>query len=460
MDHHAHARQCSQMSRSHRWMYACNPRRRFLITLAVVVVLFSTGCGTSAPRPRSSGFDASQMTAWLAKLFGINSPTWVNGVIAGNPCSDQPGHSFCADKFTTTPDGRIIALVSESGELKVWDVAKRSLLFDEPGLAYKFQGRGQEQRRVLLNEPGVAYRFLGYSNVWLSSDGRLVARAVYSDYWTSPPAVTIAFQIWDIATHRPFLTDSPTPSSPWDNLETVGLAPNEYVLLFQSDSSWHWVKGPQAGAADYSYYHSVEKPTSISYVADRTEWLLTLDGTENGACCYTSIRTGYAIWTPRTRPSIIRLPSCDSPSQEVSTNGNGQLYACETGPAKFSTHGNSVLIWDVTKRAEFARLGDSRNLGTVVGFAFLDGGRSFAIMGYQRGTPGEGQVLPQNLLLYSLAPHPAEDSVITVPGVSGGWGVSSIGTFAVAIGTGAHMNAVGYCCLKAVMWPVSQRPSQ
>jgi hypothetical protein len=397
------------------------------------------------------------MTAWLAKLFGINSPTWMNGVIAGRPCIDQPGHSFCADKFTTTPDGRIIALVAESGELKVWDVAKRRLLFDEPGLAYKYQGQGQNQRWMLLNEPRATYRFLGSSAVWLSPDGRLVARAVYSDDWTSPPMVTIAFQIWDIATHRPLLTDSPTPSSPWDNLQTVGLAPNESVLVFQNYSSWDWVKGQ--AEVDYRDYHSVEKPRSISYVAGRAEWLLALDGTVYGGFYSTSTRPGYAIWTPRTTPSIVRPPPCDSPSQEVSINGNGQLYACETGPVKLSTHGNSVLIWDVTKRVEFARLGDSRNLGSVMGFTFLDGGRSFAIDGYPGGTPGEGEVLPENLLLYSLVPHPAEDNVITLPGVSGGWGVYSIGSFAVAIGIGAALPAVGYCCLKAVMWPASQRPN-
>jgi hypothetical protein len=94
-----------------------------------------------------------------------------------------------------------------------------------------------------------------------------------------------------------------------------------------------------------------------------------------------------------------------------------------------------------------------------MGFTFLDGGRSIAIMAYQRGTPDVGEVLPQNLLLYSLAPHPAEDSVITLPGVSGGWGVYPIGRFAVAIGISARINAVGPCCLKAVTWPVSQHPN-
>jgi hypothetical protein len=456
MDHYTHGHQCSQISHSHRWMYACSPRH-FLITLAVVAVLLSTACGTSASRPSASGFDASQMTAWLAKLFGINSPTWMNGVIAGKPCSDQPGHSFCADKFTTTPGGRIIALVSESGELKVWDAAKRRLLFDEPGLAYKLQGQGLNQRWVLPNEPGVAYRFLGSSAVWLSSDGRLVARAVYSDGDTSPPAVTIGFQIWDVATHRPLLTDTPTPSSPWDNLQTVGLAPNEYVLVFQNHPFWNWVKGQVK--VGYREYHSAEWPDSISYLAGRAGWLLTLDGTKGGACCYTSIRAGYAIWTAGTRPSIVRPPPCDPWSQEVSTNGNGQLYACETGPAKFSTHSNSVLIWNVTKRVESAKLGDSRNLGSVFGFTFSNDGRSFAVIGYRRGPPSEGQVLPQNLLLYSLAPRPAEDSVITLPGISGGWGIYPIGSFAVAIGIGAHANAVGPCCLKAVTWPVTQRPN-
>jgi hypothetical protein len=459
MDHHAQAHQCSHISRSHRWTCACGTRRRhFLITLAVVVVIFLTGCGTSTSRSSSSGFDASQMTAWLAKLFYINSPTWMNGVIAGKPCSsDQPGHPFCPNEIATTPDGRILALIAKSGELKVWDVTKRRLLFDEPGLAYKLQGQGQEQRRVLLNESGAAYRFLGDSAVWLSSDDRLVARAVHSDNGTDPPEVTIGFQIWDIATHRRLLTDTPAPSSPWDNLQTVGLAPNEYVLVFQNHPFWDWVKGQVK--VDYRDYHSAEKPASISYLAGRAEWLLTLDGTVNGMCCSTSTRAGYATWAPRTRLSIVRPPPCDRWSQEVSTNGNGQLYACETGPAKFSTHSNSVLIWNVTKRVEFARLKDSRNMGSVLGFAFLNDGRSFAIMAYPRGTPGEGQVLPENLLLYSLSPHPAEDGVITLPGVSGGWGVYSIGSFAVAIGYSAVTHAAGYCCLKAVMWPVSQRPN-
>ena len=238
-------------------------RRHFLITLTVVAVLFLAGCGTSTSRPKSSGFDASQMTAWLAKLFNINSPTWMDGVLAGKPCSwDQPGHSFCPNQFTTTPDGRIIALVSESGELQVWDVAKRRLLFHEPGLAYKFQGLGQNQRKILLNQPGGAYRFLGNSAVWLSPDGHWVARAIYSDSGTPLPYATIGFQIWDIATHLPLLTDTPTPSSPLDNLQTLGLALNQYVFVLQNHPFWYSVK--QQTKVAHSHYRSEEKPTSIS----------------------------------------------------------------------------------------------------------------------------------------------------------------------------------------------------
>jgi WD40 repeat protein len=451
MDHRAHAYQRSQMSHGHQRMYVCGTRRRhFLIALAFVIVLFSTGCGTSTSRSSASGFGASQMTAWLAKLFDINSPKWISGVIAGKPCSDQPAHAFCPDKFAITPDGKILALVARSGEIKVWDVAKRRLLLDEPGLAYKLYGQGDNQRALLLNEPGAAYNSLGYSDVWLSPDGRLVARAVYSDYWTSPPAVTIAFQVWNIATRQPLPADAPTPYSPWDPLAIVGLAPNELVLVFEDYKSQDWSWDWQRGHVEVNY-HSKEKPVSISYVAGRAEWLLTLDGSYG-----IGTPPGYAIWTPSARPSIIRVP-CDSYSQ-VSTNDNGELYACATGPVKlFPYVGNSVVIWDVTKRVESARLGDSRNLSSVMGFTFLNDGRSFAILASPPFGPiGDG---PERLLLYSLAPHPAEDSVITLPGVSGGWGIYSIGGFAVAIGQSTRYTGTGYCCIKAVMRPVSQRRS-
>ncbi len=403
-------------------------RRYFLIALALVVMLCPTGCGTSSSlssatsRPTASAFSASQMTVWLAKLFGINSPRWMSGVLAGEPCSLQPAHAFCPYDFATTPDGKILALVSLSGEIKVWDVTERRLLFDEPGIADTSS--------------------IGTIGVWLSPDGHLVGRAVY-DSGTSNPMVIISFQIWDVSSHQPLINHGPTPSSPWAQLGDVGLAPNGLVLCFvpmTPGRPWYMFAHSPSGYALVATYQNAEYEQSVSYVASRAEWFLTISG-------------GYAIWKPSTRPVIIHVP-CHRDSQVSIVNDIGDLYACATGgPDSPTDTGKSVLIWNVTKRAESARFRDSRNMGNISGATFLNNGRSLAVL----ARPPSNELMttgPENLFVYSLAPHPVEESVIALPGVSGGWGIYSIGSFAVAIGYGSQYKA--YCCLRAVMQPASQ----
>jgi hypothetical protein len=161
---------------------------------------------------------------------------------------------------------------------------------------------------------------------------------------------------------------------------------------------------------------------------------------------------GYAAWKPPAPPVIVK-PGCHRDSQVSTVNGQGDLYACATGgPEGEASSGDSVLIWDVSRRAEFARLEDTRDIGNVGALTFLSNGRSVAFLAW----PGPGNPIvtgPENLLVYSLAPHPAERSVITLPGLSGGWEITAIGSFAVALGQG---NGVGYfCCLKAVRQPAS-----
>jgi hypothetical protein len=362
------------------------------------------------------------MAMWLATLFGINSPRLMSGVLAGEPCSLHPTHAFCPYGFATTPDGKILALVSLSGEIRVWDVAKRQLIFDEPGIV--------DRSRI------------GSIGVWLSPDGRLVARAVYNAGVTNP-MVIISFQIWDVATRQHLINNGPTPSSPWAQIGDVGLAPNEFVLVFlppTTGSPWYMFARSPRGYVPVARYQNTESEQSVSYVASRAEWLVTITG-------------GYATWKPSTRPVITRVP-CHRDSQVAIVNDIGDLYACATGGAKGPTDtGKSMLIWNVTKSVGSVIFRDSRNMGNISAATFLNSGRSLAVLAWPPAnelmTPG-----PENLFVYSLAPHPAEDSVIHLPGVSGGWGIYSIGNFAVAIGSGSKYRS--YCCLKTVRQPASQ----
>jgi WD40 repeat protein len=225
MEHQAPAHGRSHMSHLAQWMHACGARRRhLLIALALAVALFPTGCAhsTSSSSPTSSptasspvrvpALNASQMAAWLAKLFGINSPTWVRGVLAGEPCRLQPGRAFCPYDFATTPDGKILALVNLSGEIRIWDVTERHLIFDEQGIT---------------NTSSV-----GTIAVWLSPDGRLVARAVYNSGFTKPMAI-ISFQIWDVASRQPLFRHGPTQSAPAAQICDVGLAPERACHYFR-----------------------------------------------------------------------------------------------------------------------------------------------------------------------------------------------------------------------------------
>lgn len=436
MDHYAHVHQCSHMSHTPQWMHCRGVRRRyFLITLALVVALLPTGCETSTPSPSASSssspiprpavpaLNASQMTVWLASLFGINSPRWMSGVLAGEPCSLQPSHVFCPYDFATTPDGKIIALVSLSGEIKVWDVTQRRLLFDEPGLADTSS--------------------VGAIGVWLSPDGRLVARAEYNSGITNP-MVIISFQIWDVASHQPLINHGPTPSSPWAQLGDVGLAPNEFVLVFLPPypygRPWYMFARSPSGYVRVATYQNTEVEQSVSYVASRAEWLLTFYG-------------GYAIWKPSTSP-VIMHPPCYRDSQISIVNDIGDLYACATGgPDSPTGTGNSVLIWDATKNVKSVRFRDSRNMGNISSATFLNNGRSLAVLAFSPSNELM-TVGSENLFVYSLAPRPAEESMVALPGVSGGWSVYSIGSFAVAIGFGRQYRA--YCCLRAVMQPAPQ----
>lgn len=274
--------------------------------------------------------------------------------------------------------------------------------------------------------------------VWLSSDGRVLARAAYNA-GINNPMVIISFQMWDIATHQPLIQHGPTPSSPLPQIGDVGLAPNGLVLVFVTVPGWHLYARSHDGYEEVATYQSREYVQSIGYVASRAAWIVNFYG-------------GYAIWKPRATPVIVNVP-CHRDSQVSTVNDQGDLYACAAGgPSGPASSGNFALIWDVTRKAEFVRLEDARHIGNVAALTFLNNGRSVALLAW----PGPGNPVvtgPENLLLYSLAPHPAEQSVITLPGLSGGWDIYTIGSFAVAIGQG---NGVGYyCCLKAVRQPAS-----
>jgi WD40 repeat protein len=441
MDHYAHAHEHPHMSHMAQWVHSRSARRRhFLIALALAVVLLATGCTTStssysATSPSSAipsssatsrpvaAFNVSEMTVWLANLFDIHSPRWINGVLAGEPCSIHPTHTFCPYDFATTPDGKILALVSLSGEIKVWDVVTRRLLFDEPGVADRSS--------------------VGSIGVWLSPDGHLVARAVYNSGFTKPMAI-ISFQIWDVASRQPLFHHGPTRSAPAAQICDVGLAPNELVLTFVALPTWDMFVHSPSGYVKAATYQNGQCDKSLIYVPGRAEWFLTFFG------------EGYTIWKPPARPVNTHVP-CRHDSQLSAVNGNGDLYACATGgPTGPAYYGNSVLIWDVTKGIEIARLKDGRTMGNVNDAVFLNNGRSLAVLAQP---PGPLNVTgPKNLLLYSLVPHPAEHRVIALPALSGGWSVSSIGGFAVAIGYGGVLNKPKqYCCLKAVMQPHFKR---
>jgi hypothetical protein len=357
------------------------------------------------------------MAVWLARMFGINSPRWQSGVLAGEPCAVQPTHAFCAYTFATTPDGKFLALASLSGEVRVWDVATQRLLLDEPGLADRSS--------------------IGSIAVWLSGDGRLLARAEYNA-GTNNPMVINSFQVWDIASGHPLVGHGPTVSSPWPQIGDVGLAPNGLVLVFL-DQGWELFARSQGGYARAARYQTTDSVQSVGYLPDRAEWIVNL-------------AVGYAVWKPSATPVTVKVP-CYRESQVSTINAQGDLYACAVGgPDGPASSGNSALIWDITRKAEVARLEDGRHIGNVAALTFLSNGRSAALLAW----PGPGNPVvtgPMNLLLYSLAPRPAEKSVITLPGLYGGWGIQAIGSFAVAIGQG---NGVGYyCCLKAVRQPSS-----
>ena len=425
MEHQAHAHERSYISRVPRRRHPGGARRRHVLAaLALVIALFSTGCGTSAASSSASArsaaphISASQMAVWLARVFGIASPSWQSGVLAGRTCGDHPTHAFCAYNFTTTPDGRILALASLSGEIQVWDVATQRLLLDEPGVADRSA--------------------VGTVVAWLSPDGRLVARAVYNAGINNPLVIT-SFQIWDITTRQPLIHYGPTRSSPLPQIGDVGLAPNRLVVVFVTVPGWHFYARSQSEYKEVATYQSTEYVQSVGYVASRAEWIVNFYG-------------GYAIWKPSATPVVVK-PPCDKDSQVSTVNDQGDLYACATGgPGGPASSGNSVLIWDVNKRTEFARLEDRRNIGNVGALTFLNNGRSVAVLAW----PGPGNPVvtgPENLLLYSLTPHPAEQSATILPGLSGGWEISTIGNFAVAIGQGSEVGY--YCCLKAVKQPAS-----
>jgi WD40 repeat protein len=431
MEHRTNAHGRSYVSRVARRKHPHYARRRHaLVALTLVVALFSAGCETSvasSSEGASSGatarsaavsrLSATQMAIWLARLFGINSPRWQSGVLAGETCGDHPTHAFCAYIFATTPDGKTLALASLSGEVRVWDVATERLLLDEPALADRSS--------------------TGSIGVWLSPDGRLVARAVYNAGINNPMVIN-SFQVWDIATRQPLIDHGPTVSSPWPQIGDVGLAPNGLVLVFVA-AGWELLARSQSGYAKVATYQNTDYVQSVGYVASRAEWIVNLTD-------------GYAVWKASAMPVMVKVP-CYRESQVSTINAQGDLYACAIGGPDSQAHtGNSALIWDVTRKAEVARLEDGRHIGNVAALTFLNNGRSVALLAW----PGPGNPVvtgPENLLLYSLAPRPAEQSVITLPGLSGGWNIYAIGRFAVAIGQG---NGVGYyCCLKAVRQPAS-----
>jgi hypothetical protein len=267
--------------------------------------------------------------------------------------------------------------------------------------------------------------------VWLSPDGRFVARGVS----TEPQGgneVTTAFQIWDIRTGRPLLNEVPTPASPWPPIDAAGIAPNDNILIAFEGSGWYLLSPTRKQhfvVASYTSYY--QTPATIIYPPGKGDWLL-------------DVGNGYATWTPPTTPSITTLP-CNTGVPVSALDDNGQLYACAIG----GTHAggsDTMLIWNIANKAPLATLVDHKHASVVTDATFFDAGRYMAILA--EPTKEMDVSGPKNLLVYSVSSHPTEMNVMRLPGVSAGWGVQSFGRFAIATG---YSVLGGYCCLMALV---------
>lgn len=394
-------------------------RTKAWIVVVLAAALISSGCSSggavsSAKPPPTvpATQSASQIAVWLAGLLGIDSPKWAGKVLAGPTCTSRK-NVFCPQDMATTPDGRILALASFSGETKVFDVASRRLLLHEPA---SISGS----------------RIEGRMGLWLSADGRFVARGISTEDQSGNEFTTV-FQIWDIATGRAILAQAPTSASPWDPIDAAGIAPNGNTLIAfegasEADTGWYLLsptlKERNVLATHMSYG---ETPGTIIYPSGKGEWLL-------------DVGNGYAMWAPPAKPSVTVLP-CNTGVVASALDYDGELYACAVG----GTHADgsdTTLIWDIAKKAPLTTLADRKHAGVVTGAAFFGGGQYLAIL----AEPTQAYDLsgPKNLLVYSVSARPAEISVTRIPGISAGWGVQSFGRFAFAMGYSVQG---GVCCL-------------
>jgi hypothetical protein len=405
--------------------------RRVWIPTAVLAVLFASACtagsqGSARAGPSTRGSQtetndlkvtARNTAVWLASLFDVQSPAWTKGVLAAEPCSGSS--RFCPDQMATTPDGKILALAGVSGETRVFNVVSRQRLLDEPAVI-------------------TSSATIGRVGVWLSPDGRLVARGL-SILDSKGEEKTIGFQIWDTSNGRPLLTDGPTRASAWPPIDAVGLQSRKAFVIVLQDypgmTSWYVLGLVGSQYKVVAAHHTWREPVAITYLSDQGNWLLDLGDS-------------YATWAPPNKPSLTIVP-CNSGWPVSKINIRRKLYVCAAGGSRLNG-GDSALFWDITRKLPFTTLIDRQRIGHVKDLTVLDNGQSLAILASppsERETTISGTT---TLLLYSLNPHPSEDRTISLPSISAGWSVQQVGHFVVVFG---DTTRGGFCCFAAFPWP-------
>jgi hypothetical protein len=397
--------------------------RRVWIPTAVLAVLLASACtagslGSRASQTRAKDLKvaAKNTAVWLASLFDVQYPAWTKGVLAAKPCSGRS--HFCPVQMTTTPNGKILALADVSGQTRVFNAVSRQRLLYEPA--------------VITGSATV-----GRVGVWLSPDGRLVARGI-SILNNKGEEKTIAFQIWDTSNGRPLLTDGPTRASAWPPIEAVGLHSHKTLVIVVQDypgmTSWYVLGLTGKGYKVVAVHRTWRDPVSITYLSDQDNWLLDLGDS-------------YATWAPPNKPSLTIVP-CNSGLPVSKLNIRRKLYVCAAGGSRLNG-GDSALFWDITRKLPSTTLIDRQRLGHVKDLTVLDNGQALAILA---SPPSEKETTisgSTTLLLYSLYPHPSEDRTISLPDVSAGWSIQQIGHFVVAFG---DTTTGGFCCFAAYPW--------
>jgi WD40 repeat protein len=392
------------------------------LVAGLAVALVSGGCngkptasGKAQPSSSATKNSPMQMTTWLAGLLDIASPKWIDGVLSGPPCAGSH-NAFCPLNIATTPDGKILALEEFSGEIKVFQVTSHRLLLHEP--------------------PAITgSQIVGRAGVWLSSNGRFVARGVSTEDAQGNESTT-SFQMWDTTTGRLVLTEVPTPGSPLPPIAAAGIAPDGQILLALETTSaritdWYLLSPARKQhlvVASYTSYN--ETPATIIYDSRTGSWII-------------DVGNGYATWSPPAMPSVTVLP-CNTGMSASALDGNGPLYACAFG-GSHADGSDTMLVWDITKKALVAKFVDHSRAGSVMGATFFDNGRYLAV--FADLTHEAYDSTPKNLFTYSVSTRPTEVSVTRLPGVSAGWALQSAGNVAFAMGISVRG---GYCCLKAV----------